>query len=89
MFTMRNLFRNAYIILLSVVCMVMMVYAIMLGLGSNASIIVTVPFLLLYHRHMGKRSERFERFTRIVYYLSANSYVFSGLLKLLLVLIFL
>lgn len=64
-------------------------YAIMLGLGSNASIIVTVPFLLLYHRHMGKRSERFERFTRIVYYISDNSYVFSGLLKLLLVLILL
>ncbi len=64
-------------------------YAIMLGLGSNASIIATVPFLLLYHRHMGKRSLRFERFTRVVYYISVNSYVISAMLKLILVLIFL
>ncbi|MBQ1532887.1 MAG: helix-turn-helix transcriptional regulator [Solobacterium sp.] len=64
-------------------------YAIMLGLGSNASIIATIPFLLLYHRHMGKRSPRFERFTRVVYYISVNSYVLSAMLKLILILIFL
>ena len=88
---LRNLLVVSIVIVISVVEYLLRSnqYAIMLGLGSNASIIVTVPFLLLYHRHMGKRSAKFERFTRVVYYISANSYVFSAMLKLILVLLFL
>lgn len=88
---LRNLLVVCIVIMISVIEYLLRnnQYAIMLGLGSNASIIVTVPFLLLYHRHMGKRSAKFERFTRVVYYLSANSYVFSAMLKLILVLLFL
>ncbi len=88
---LRNLLVIGIVIVISAVEFLLRnnEYAIMLGLGSNAYIIATVPFLLLYHRHMGKRSLRFERFSRIVYYISINSYVISAMLKLILVLILL
>ncbi|MCR5229456.1 MAG: helix-turn-helix transcriptional regulator [Solobacterium sp.] len=60
-------------------------YAKIIGFNGNYSIIFTVPLLLFYHRHIGRRNKAFDRITRYAYYIIINSYVAVTALKLIVI----
>ncbi len=84
---MKNLFVCTLIILMAAAEYLLKnnQYAKLLGLGGNQMIILTVPLILMYHRHIGRRNRGFDRMTRYLYYLIINSYTVATAVELMVI----